>query len=364
MIPVASPLASYQSAREDIDAAVSRVLASGTYILGSEVEALEDEFASYLEVPHAVAVANGTDGLALAMRALDVGPGDEVITVSHTAVATVAAIEQVGATPVLVDIMPGTYTLDFEAARNITTERTAAVIPVHIYGQSADLDAALAYRTDTGVPIIEDCAQAHGARWNGQRVGTLGDIGVFSCYPTKNLGALGDAGLIATASDALAERIRRIREYGWQERNSSIEPGVNSRLDEMQAAILRVQLARLDRQNARRAVIARRYSSAFSDLAMVAPSTRDGATHVFHLFVCEVDDRAAFQAHLNDRGVGSAIHYPNPVHVQPAYAGRVKHGPMPVTDRVRERIVSLPMFPELDDANVDRVIDAVRGFFS
>ena len=363
MIPVANPLASFLSAREEIERAMSRVLSSGTYILGREVERLEEEFAEFLGVRHSIAVANGTDGIALALKALGVGAGDEVITVSHTAVATVAAIEQVGAVPVLADIEPRTYTIDFESVRELTTERTAAVIPVHIYGQSADLDAALSYRAETSVPVIEDCAQADGSQWRGQRVGSIGDIGVFSCYPTKNLGALGDAGLVATSRPEVAERLRRLRQYGWQERNLSVEPGVNSRLDEVQAAVLRVQLERLDRQNRRRREIAQQYSSAFVDLPMSTPFIREHSTHVFHLFVSEVEYRPKFQAALQHDGVGTAIHYPNPVHVQPAYAGRLHHGSLKVTEQVRDHVVSLPMFPELDDESVQRVIEAVSRFF-
>jgi len=364
MIPVASPLASYVAGRAEIDAAVARVLASGTYILGQEVKALEEEFARYVETAHAVAVANGTDGLSLALRVLGIGPGDEVITVSHTAVATIAAIEAVGASPVLADIEPASYTLDFERVRQLTTERTRAVIPVHLYGQPARLDDALSYRADTGVRIVEDCAQAHGARWKGTRVGAVGDVGVFSCYPTKNLGAFGDAGLVVTAEEALAERLRAMRQYGWRERNVSVEPGVNSRLDEMQAAILRYQLLQLDRRNARRAEIAERYRSAFEDLPIVTPVAMEHGTHVFHLYVCQVDDREALRLHLHSLGVETAIHYPNPVHMQPAYAGRLRQGALPVTDSIRGRIVSLPMFPELDDPSVDRVIEAVRDFYA
>ena len=337
MIPVANPLAGFESAREEIRLAMARVLSSGVYILGPEVESLEEEFADYLGASHSIAVANGTDGLALALKALDVGRGDEVITVSHTAVATVAAIEQVGAVPVLADIEDGTYTIDFNSVLELTTARTAAVIPVHIYGQSADLDAAMSYRAKTGVPIVEDCSQAHGARWKSRRVGSIGDVGVFSCYPTKNLGAFGDAGLVATSNSEIAERIRRLRQYGWQERNCSVEPGVNSRLDELQAAVLRVQLERLDEQNRRRGDIAQRYRAALGDLPLVTPFLREHSTHVFHLFVCETENRPKFQSTLQDYGVATAIHYPDPVHVQPAYAGRLQHGPLTVTEQVRDR---------------------------
>lgn len=364
MIPLTSPLASYESARSDIDAVIARVLSSGTYILGPEVKALEVEFAQFIGVEHAVAVANGTDAVALALRALGVGPGDEVITVSHTAVATVSAIEQMGATPVLADVEPGYHTLDFDQVRKLSNDATAAVVVVHLYGQAADMGNALAYRASTGVPIIEDCAQAHGARWNGMRLGSIGDVGAFSCYPTKNLGAIGDAGLITTRSTQIADRLRGLRQYGWKDRNVSLEAGVNSRMDELQAGILRVQLARLDIQNGFRAAIAERYAEQLAGFPIRTPLTRAESSHVFHLFVCEVAERESFREHLRAQGVDTAIHYPIPVHLQPAYAGRIRHGRMKVTDGLMGTIVSLPMYPELSFTNVDCVIEAIKSYYA
>lgn len=346
--------------------AIARVLESGYYILGPELEALEAEFADYLGVAFAIGVANGTDGILLALLALDIGEGDEVITVSHTAVATVSAIEQAGATAVLVDVEPGFLTLDPVLLEQALTQRTRAVLPVHIYGQAAAISEIQEFCYEHDLALIEDVSQAHGARYGGDRLGTFGDLGIFSCYPTKNLGAVGDAGLVVTNDPALAARLRRLRQYGWLERNSSIEKGINSRLDEVQAAILRVKLPYLDANNTRRRAVASRYSDVFGELAMQVPSLRKAAEHVFHLYVAEVDDRDGFRARLGMAGVQTGIHYPLPVHLQPAYLGRVRlASSMSVTEKASERIVSLPLFPELSDENrgfVERAVSEVcRG---
>ena len=362
MIPVASPLASYLAHQGAIDRALGRVSGAGDYILGREVECLEREFTDYVGASHCISVANGTDGLALALRALDIGPGQEVITASHTAVATVAAIEQAGAIPVLADIEAETYTLDFQSVRRLVTGNTAAIIPVHLYGHPADLDEAQLLREQFGLRIIEDCSQAHGAVWRDRRVGSIGDVGVFSCYPTKNLGALGDAGLIVTSDVHLGERLKGLRQYGWKERNWSATPGYNSRLDELQASILRVKLPLLDQGNNRRADIAARYSSELGRLGVKTPITTEFASHVFHLYVCEVDDRPRLQDFLFRKGVQTGIHYPFPVHLQPAYRGRVKRDELPVTEAVCDRVVSLPMYPELKDEDVDVVLQSLIDF--
>ena len=369
MIPLSDPGASYRSAKEQVNLAIERVMGSGNYILGVEVETFEREFAEYIGVAHAVAVANGTDALALSLRAVGVGAGrgrrsSEVITVSNTAVATVAAIEQCGATPVLVDVDPETMTIDFDRVREVTTEHTAAVIPVHLYGQPADMDRALEYQAATDVPVIEDSSQAHGAHWRHTRVGSIGLAGTFSCYPTKNLGALGDAGIVTTGDEGVAGRLRMIRQYGWHERNWSLVPGVNSRMDELQAAILRVHLTRLDERNARRVAIAHRYNEAFADLPIKTPVSHPLSSHVFHLYVCVVDDRDAFRAWMHDCGVSTAVRYPHAIHQQPAYQDRIRLSPMPVTESLTKRIVSLPLYPELDDVSVEAVIDAVVRYYS
>lgn len=362
IIPVTDPGAQHLVFREQIEVAIKRVLNSGYYILGPEVEAFESEFAEYLGTQFAIGVANGTDALSIALRALGVGPGDEVITVSHTAVATVAAIEQAGATPVLVDVEPGFLTLDPSLLEQAVTKRTRAVVPVHLYGQAADITRIQDFCKSHGLALVEDVSQAHGAKYNGQRLGTFGDIAVFSCYPTKNLGALGDAGVVVTSDPALADRVRRLRQYGWQERNLSIEQGVNSRLDEVQAAILRVKLPFLDSGNKRRIEIAHSYSKVFFGSSIEAPLIRENSEHVFHLYVSQVNDRDVFRDRLAIAGVQTAIHYPLPVHRQPAYLGRLRTATsMSVTDHAVDRIVSLPIFPELSTQNSDFVSGSALG---
>jgi hypothetical protein len=362
-VPQADPGAGYRAQQAEIDAAVARALASGWYILGKEGEAFEREFAAWLGLRRAVGCANGTDALALALRGLGVGPGCAVATVSHTAVATVAAIEMVGATPLLLDIDPETYTMDAEELAAVLEDPPPglppirAVIPVHLYGQPCDLMPMLAAARRHGVAVIEDCSQAHGATLGGRMVGTMGDVACFSLYPTKNLGALGDGGVIATADAALADRIGAIRQYGWKERYISDSVGVNSRLDELQAAILRVKLTVLDAGNARRQAIAAAYDTALAGTSLAPPARRADAGHVFHQYVLRVPDRAAVMGRLRAEGVATAIHYPQPVHLQPAYRGRTPLGPAGCaeTARAAAEVMSLPMFPELTDAQVERV---------
>jgi len=369
MIPVANPGAGYRALQAEIDTAVARTLASGWYILGAEVRHFEAEFAQWLGDARAIGCANGTDALVLALRALDIGLGSTVVTVSHTAVATVAAIEMVGATPLLVDINPAHYTLDaVELAQVLAHPPTGlppikAVIAVHLYGQAADLDAIQAACARHGVALIEDCAQAHGATWRGQKLGTIGAVGTFSCYPTKNLGALGDGGIVATNDAARADRLMALRQYGWRAHYISDEAGVNSRLDELQAAILRVKLIHLDAQNARRRHIAAAYDAALATGPLRPPARRAEGGHVFHLYVVRAALRAEIQARLRQAGVATAVHYPVPVHLQPAYLGRVALGPAGCveTERVAEEVLSLPMFPELTDAQIRTVAAALAA---
>lgn len=369
IVPVANPGAGYQALKPEIDAAVMRALASGWYILGAEGKAFEAEFAAWLGSARAVGCANGTDALALALRALDIGPGSTVVTISHTAVATVAAIEMVGATPLLVDIDPAHYTMDPAELADVLAHPPAglppirAVIAVHLYGQAADLDAIAGTCTRHGVPLIEDCAQAHGATLHGRKLGTFGAIGTFSLYPTKNLGALGDGGIVATDDPARTDRLMALRQYGWRQHYISDEVGVNSRLDEVQAAILRVKLTHLDAQNARRQQIALAYDTAVAHSPLRPPARRADATHVFHLYVTRTQQRAEIQARLRAAGVATGIHYPMPVHLQPAYRGRVALGPAgcAATARAAEEVLSLPMFPELTDTQVETVCTALRG---
>lgn len=363
MILCSSPLAQYLDQREDIDAAIRRVLEGGRYILGPEAAAFEREFAAYVGVTHAIGVGSGTDALYLSLKACGVGPGDEVITVSHTAVATVAAIELAGATPVLVDIEPHSYAMDPSRLAQRITKRTKAIVPVHIYGHPVDIATIVDVGRRAGVPIIEDCAQAHGARFQGRRVGSFGDLSCFSFYPTKNLGAIGDGGLVATSNPELAERVRLLREYGWLDRYISVVQGSNSRLDELQAAVLRVKLSQLDADNARRRALAQRYTDALANTHLVLPSVRTDVEHVFHLYVVRTPKRAALQQFLADRGISSLIHYPTPIHLQPAYLGRVVGAEaLEATERIADEVLSLPLYPQLSAADADAVIDAVRDF--
>ena len=369
IVPQADPGAGYRAQQAEIDAAVARALGSGWFILGKEGEAFEAEYAAWQGATRAVGCANGTDALALAMRGIGIGPGATVVTVSHTAVATVAAIEMVGATPLLLDIDPDTYTMDPDELAAVLDDPPPglppirAVIPVHIYGQSCDLAPMLAAAAKHGVAVIEDCSQAHGATYAGRKVGNHGHVACYSLYPTKNLGALGDGGVLTTDDVALADRIGAIRQYGWKERYISAEVGVNSRLDELQAAILRVKLTRLDANNARRQAIAAAYDAALSGGRSAPPVRRAGGEHVFHQYVLRVPGRAALMARLRAEGIATAIHYPVPVHLQPAYRGRTPMGPAGCaeTARAAAEVMSLPMFPELTDAQVERVAAALRG---
>jgi dTDP-4-amino-4,6-dideoxygalactose transaminase len=366
VIPWASPLAQYRAHRASIQDAITRVLESGSYILGEEVESFERAFAEYCGVTHAVGVGSGTDALILALKALGIGPGDEVITVSHTAVATVAAVLACGATPVLVDVDPVYYTIDPARIDAAITPRSTAIVAVHIYGQPAEMDAIAAIGRRRGLHIVEDCAQAAGARYRGRPVGGFGDVGCFSFYPTKNLGAIGDGGMVTTTDAALAERVRRLRQYGWDDARKTHEVGVNSRLDPLQAALLAAKLPHLDADNARRAAIARRYGKALADLPLTLPATRAADGHAYHLYVVRSEKRERLKAHLIADRIGCAVHYPVPVHCQHGYAEKVivpKNG-LPVTVDLADQILSLPIYPELSDAEIDQVIAAIRGHFA
>ncbi|MCX8067101.1 MAG: DegT/DnrJ/EryC1/StrS family aminotransferase [Anaerolineae bacterium] len=367
MIPSFDLTRQYVSLKEEIDAAIARVLARGRFILGEEVTAFEQEFAAACGVAHAVGVASGTDALYLALRACGIGPGDEVITVSHTAVATVAAIELAGARPVLVDVDPRRYTMDPAKVEERITPRTRALLPVHLYGCPADMAPLLEIARRYGLFLIEDCAQAHGAYYRGRPVGSWGDIAAFSFYPTKNLGAFGDGGAVVTNDSTLARRVQLLREYGWARRYVSHIRGTNSRLDEIQAAVLRVKLRHLEAWNERRRQIAALYSEYLAEATrwgLVLPGEPENAHHVYHLYVVRHPQRDALQAFLRERGIGTLVHYPVPVHLQPAYADLgYREGSLPVSEALAREVLSLPMYPELTDEEVQRVAEAVREFF-
>ncbi len=365
MIPQADPKAGYLAQRREIDAAIARVLEGGRYILGEEVAALERDFAAYIGVDHGVGVGSGTEALVLALRAIGVAPEDYVVTVSHTAVASVAAIELAGARPLLIDIDPATFTMDAaELARVLASPpgRIAAIMPVHLYGQPADLDAILPEARRHGARVIEDCAQSHGARERESRAGSRGDLAAFSFYPTKNLGGIGDGGMVVTADAALAGRLRALREYGWRQRYVSDIPGANSRLDELQAAVLRVKLVALDADNARRAALAAAYDRGLAGLALGLPVRRAGASHVFHQYVVRSPARDALRDALARRGIAANIHYPVPVHLQPAYRGRLAIGPSGLreSERAAREVLSLPLYPQLGDSALAEVVAALR----
>lgn len=361
MIPQIDLKAAYFAHKTELDAAVARVLSSGSYILGSEVEGFEREFAAYLGVQCAVGVASGTDALYLALRAACIGTGAEVITVSHTSVATVAAIEMCGAHPVFVDIDEATYTMDPGRIEPAITSRTRVLLPVHLYGQVADLDPILYIAKKYGLDVIEDCAQAHGAAYRGKRAGACGLAGCFSFYPTKNLGCLGDGGIVVTNDAGFGEKLRMLRQYGWRARYISDTPGWNSRLDEIQAAVLRVRLPHLDGDNGKRRRLAAAYDEGLAGTGFQTPrSCRD---HVYHQYVVQHSERDQARRALDEHAVMTAVHYPVPVHLQPGYARLgYAEGALPVTERVVRKIISLPMFPELTEQQQHTVIQAARGF--
>jgi dTDP-4-amino-4,6-dideoxygalactose transaminase len=363
MIPQASPRAQYLTHQDEINQAIARVLDKGRYILGEEAAAFEREFAAFLGVRFGIGVGSGTEALHLALRACGVGPGDEVITVSHTAVATVSAIELCGGKPVLVDIDPRSFALDPARLEAAITSATRAIIPVHLYGQSADLEPILSIARRRTVRVIEDCAQSHGAMYRGKRTGAWGDVACFSFYPTKNLGAIGDGGFVATDDPQLAENARPLREYGWRERYVSDIAGWNTRLDELQAAILRVKLRTLDADNARRRHLAALYDELLTASSVSLPQAMSYGEHVYHLYVVRSARRDELQAFLKERGIGTLIHYPAPIHLQPAYRGRLGDvGSLPETERAARQILSLPMFPELTETDVQQVAQAIREF--
>jgi dTDP-4-amino-4,6-dideoxygalactose transaminase len=318
-------------------------------------------------VSHGIGVASGTDALELALRACGAGPGDLVFTVSHTAVAPVAAIELAGATPVLVDVEPGTCTMDPDCLGAALARPPAgtpkAVVPVHLYGHPADMPPIVELARRHGLSVIEDCAQAHGAACAGRRAGAWGDLAAFSFYPTKNLGALGDGGMVVTDDPALAGRVRLLRQYGWRERYVSEVAGCNSRLDELQAAILSVKLPHLDKENARRRALAQVYDALLADTGITLPGTRPGVAHVFHQYAVRLPLRDALREHLHQAKIGTLVHYPTPVHLQPAYRGRLPSGgPLPWTEQVAGQVLSLPMYPQLSEGQARRVGLEIRRF--
>jgi len=362
MIQCANPKAQYIAFKDEIDAAIKKVLDGGNYILGEEVEEFEEEFASYICVSYGVGVGSGTEAIHLALKACEIGEGHEVITVSHTAVATVAAIELSGATPVLIDIEPDFFTLDPDSLEEAITPKTKAVIPVHLYGQPADLGPIMEIAQKHCLYVIEDCAQANGAIYEDKRAGSYGDISCFSFYPTKNLGAFGDGGMVISNDRELARKVRLLREYGWSERYVSHIPGWNSRLDEMQAAILRVKLRHLDEDNSKRKYLAEMYNRELDATELLLPKQRKNSTHVYHLYVVRTNHRDELLTFLREKGILASIHYPVPVHLQPAYKGIQGCDKLPETEKIAKKIISLPIYPGLSELDMQMIIKSINCF--
>lgn len=360
-IPFLDLKAAYTELRGEIDAAVARVLDSGWYILGAEVEAFEQEYAAYTGAAHCVGLANGLDALHLGLRALDIGPGDEVIVPSNTYIASWLAVSQCGAMPVPVEPDAQTYNLDPARIEAAITPRTRAIMPVHLYGQPADLDPILDIARRHGLRVIEDAAQAHGARYRGRRLGAHGDLVAWSFYPGKNLGAFGDAGAVTTNDAALDQRLRVLRNYGSRVKYVNDEAGWNSRLDPLQAAALRVKLKHLDAWNQRRHALATAYGEALAGLPLALPQVPDWAEPAWHLYVVQTGNRESLQQRLAAAGIGSLIHYPIPPHRQQAYADAgIVAGSLPIAESMAERVLSLPMGPQLPIEAVAHIAAALR----
>ncbi len=350
--------------RDEIDTAIARVIDSGWLILGPELRSFEQEFATEVGVAHAIGVASGTDALILALRALGISHGDVVATVANTAVPTVSAIRATGATPYFIDIQPDTLQISVEALRSAvarTENRIRCIVPVHLHGNAADMDEILSIAAEHKIPVLSDCAQAHGTEVRGRPVGGLGDISCYSFYPTKNLGGLGDGGMCITNSVKLASKLRELRQYGFRDDRTAHSEGVCSRLDELQAAVLRVRLRHFSAAQSRRQAIAQRYLAGLADCPVVLPVCKSGNTHAWHQFVIRARHRDVVCERLKQAGIGFGIHYPCPIHLMPAYAllGH-RPGELPHTEKAAQEILSLPMFPGLRDAEVDRILKTVR----
>jgi len=360
MIPLFDLAAQYKSVRQEILDAVERALDNTQYILGPEVAAFENEFAAYCESQYGIGVNSGTSALQLAVLAAGIGPGDEVITVPHTFVATTAAIRYTGATPVFVDVHPESFTMDVTQIESKITPRTKAILPVHLYGQAADMDPIMEIAQRHGLTVIEDCAQAHGSTYKGKRVGSFGQFGCFSFYPSKNLGACGEGGIVVTSDDASATKLRMLRDWGQRQKNNHEMQGFNARLEGIQGAILRVKLRRLEAWTEARRAHARFYDREFAGM-IETPQEMVGNRHVYHLYAVRVAERDAFQKLLQERGVQTGVHYPVPVHLQPAHRDLgYQRGDFPVSEAAADTVLSLPMFPELTEEQLKTVVATVK----
>jgi dTDP-4-amino-4,6-dideoxygalactose transaminase len=360
-VPLVDLVAQYHSVKDEMDQAVLGVLESGRFILGPNVAALEKEVAAYLDVKHAIGVASGTDALVLSLRAVGVGTGDEVIVPAFSFFATVGTVMTVGARPVFVDIHPETYLIDLIALEAAITPKTKAIIPVHLFGQPADMNAIMALAERHNLQVIEDNAQAFGATYEGGRTAAIGNVGCLSFFPSKNLGAYGDGGMVTTNDDGVAEKVRMLRTHGWKKKYFPEMLGYNSRLDEVQAAVLRVKLRHLDEWNARRREIAHTYTKHLEGLGLRTPVELPDRIHVYHLYMVAFDERDQVMQRLRDAGIACDIYYPQPLHlVTPSREFGTGEGQCPVAERCSERMLALPIYPEMTGAQIEEVLDAVR----
>jgi dTDP-4-amino-4,6-dideoxygalactose transaminase len=364
-VPFVDLAAQYRTIAAEINQATSKVIEDTDFILGREVNLFEEEFAAFCEAGYAVGVDSGTSALELALRAYDIGPGDEVITAANTFIATALAISHAGAKPVLVDVDPLTHTIDVAGIARAITQHTKAILPVHLYGHPAHMAPIRQLGAKSGIVVIEDACQAHGARYEGKRAGSLGDAAAFSFYPGKNLGAYGDGGMVVTHDREVAERLRMLRNYGQKEKYHHLFRGYNRRLDTLQAAILRVKLKYLERWNAARRFNAKLYHDFLEGTGVVTPAETPGVESVWHLYVVLSEHRDTLRERLVSRGIGASIHYPIPIHLQPAYKDLgYKQGDFPVTEGLASRILSLPMFAELTSEQVQFIAETIREFMS
>jgi dTDP-4-amino-4,6-dideoxygalactose transaminase len=362
-IPLLDLVAQYQTIKSEIDTAVQRVLDSGWFILGEEVSSFEEEMGDYLGVKHAIGVASGTDALILALRALDIGQGDEVILPAYTFFATASTVLHVGAQPVLVDIDPRTYCLDPEGVKKAITSKTKAVIPVHLYGHPAEMDAINQIAAEHDLAVIEDNAQAIGAEYKGRKTGSLGNVACLSFFPSKNLGAYGDGGMVVTDSKEIADKVRQLRVHGWKVKYYPEILGYNSRLDALQAAILRVKLKHLDGWNQRRREIAAVYDQALEGVGGIqGPFTAEGVTHVYHLYILQADDREQLKERLTSAGVASGVYYPQAIHMtSPCRELGYQEGDFPISERASLNTLAVPIYPELTDQQIDIILAILSG---
>jgi dTDP-4-amino-4,6-dideoxygalactose transaminase len=362
LIPASDPGRAYIADKAEIDTALSRVLGSGWYILGPECRAFESAFASYLNVPGVIGVSSGTDAIELAIRGLGIGDGDEVILPALTSSATATAVVRAGATPVFADIESGSFGLDATSAESVISPRTKALMPVHLYGHPCDLDRLGDLCHTRGLELIEDCAQAHGAEWGGRKVGTHGSAGAFSFYPTKNLAGLGDSGALVSGDSETIDRVCEIRQYGWHHRQVSSEVGMNSRMDELQAAVLTIRVEKVGARNKRRLEIANRYRHALTSSSLINPPTHPRATPVYHQYVIRAADRDALRSHLIESRIQAQVLYPVPLHLQKAFSNYPSARDLSNTVRATEELLCLPVHPELTDHEVDTVVDTILAF--